>query len=599
MNLNDYHFFRCEGGHPILEWQVSTLDELLSFRALERPDQKQFAVLGDGESVTAEMTFKEAHEWACRVAGLLARFVPERSRILLCFENGMEVIAAFFGCAYANMVPVSGVYPSSVGSRDRLFDILEDSEAVAVIGMRQTLMDFRRQSHGQATGVKWIPIEGAERAEPLYRHHATEINETALVQYTSGSVGRPRGVKITHLNLGANLSRLLKRTGFYDGGLGLSWLPLSHDMGLMVGLLIGVVAGGPCWLMLPQHFIEKPERWLKAIHRYRVGFSAGPNFAYELCARQIPDEVVAQLDLSCWCRSIIGAEMIEEDSVSCFFERFEPAGLARTVLRPGYGMAETTLMISSGGRQGHEVVSFGTFSRSALACKHVAPPQDDDDKRVLASCGKVIEGHEILIVDPENEDVLPEGEVGELWLHGPSVTPGYLNRDDENRERFGFMHGGKSFFRSRDTGFFHQGELYVTGRMENRIMLDGRVFDPDDLAHVIRVACPVFKGRSLAIFRQNDTLCVLGEIVSSFPEAQRGALMQTMARALARVCPVRSLHTVLLRSGGIRRTPSGKIRLSATCDALENAHLPLIDERTFSGRELSTVEVLERPEMKL
>lgn len=599
-HLDQYRCCYYDDGRVLLDWQVSTLDELLSFRALERPDQRQFAVLGDGENVTAELTFKEAHDWACLVAGLLTRFVPERSRILLCFDNGMEAIAGFFGCAYANMVPVSGVYPSSVGSRDRLFDILDDSQAVAVIGARQTLMDFRRQAEGRGKGVKWVPIEGAQKAEPLYRHHATGMDDTALVQYTSGSVGRPRGVCITHRNLGANLSRLLERTGFYDGGLGLSWLPLSHDMGLMIGLLIGVVAGGPCWLMLPQHFIEKPQRWVEAIDRYRVGFSAGPNFAYELCAHHVSDEQARRLDLSCWRRSVIGAEMIEEDSVATFFKRFELSNLAQTVLRPGYGMAETTLMIASGGRQGHEIVSFGRFSRSALACKHVEAPQHEDDARVLASCGKVIEGHAILVVDPESEDVLPEGCVGELWLSGPSITPGYLNRDDENRERFGFEHDGKRFFRSRDMGFFHQGELYVTGRMENQIMFEGRVFDPDDLAHVVRVACPVFKGRSLAIFRQNDDLCVLGEVAASVPSAQREALAWTMVRALARVCPiVRSMRIVLVRPGGICRTPSGKIRLSATRTALEERGLPVLDDRQFGEERLKTVEVINRPEMRL
>lgn len=598
--LDDYHYiYRHDDDRPLLDCQNSTLDELLSFRAIERPDQEQFAILEDGENVTAVMTFREAHEWACRVAGLLKRFVPERSRILLCFENGLEVTAAFFGCAYANMVPVSGVYPSFIDSTERLFDILADSEAVAVIGLRQTLIDFRRQANGRAKGVKWIPIEGAEKVSPVYRHRAVTVDDVALVQYTSGSVGRPRGVCITHYNLGTNLSALLQRTGFYNGGLGLSWLPLSHDMGLMIGLLVGVAAGGPCWLMLPQHFIAHPDYWLKAISRYRVGFSAGPNFAYELCAQQTSDDVIQNLDLSCWERSVIGAEMIEQDAVNYFFQRLEPTGLKKTVIRPGYGMAETTLMITSGGYRGDEVASFHKFSRSALTQKRVESPRTGEDTRILASCGYVIEGHEIAVVDPDREEALPEGYVGELWLHGPSVSPGYLNRDDENRERFGCVLNGKSFFRSRDTGFFHKGELYITGRMENRITLAGRIFDPDDLVNVVRAACPIFKDRSLAIFRDNNDLCVIGEIVASFPKTQHNQLLWKVARAIARVCPTRSVRAVLVRSGGIYRTPSGKIRLSATREALEQCAIPIMTEQRFQADELDVVDIVNQPEVRL
>lgn len=601
----DYQVEYFDNGRVLLDRRVSRLDELLSFRALERPEQKQFALLGDGESVTESLTFRQAHDWACKVAGLLARFAPEGSRILLCFENGMAAIAGFFGCSYANMVPVSGVYPTAVGSVERLFYILEDSEAVAVLGPRDTLMDFRRQAAGRAKAVKWIPIEGAEQVEPLYRRRAAEMDDVALVQYTSGSVGQPRGVQITHRNLGVNLSLLLDRTGFFDGSLGLSWLPLSHDMGLVIGLLIGVVAGGPCWLMTPQHFIEKPERWLAAISRYRVGFSAGPNFAYELLAHNVPEEALKGLDLSCWKRSVIGAEMIEQESVAHFLERFAPYGVEKTLLRPGYGMAETTLMIASGGKQGHEVVTFERFSRMGLAAGRVEAPQHEYDGRVLASCGKVIEGHNICVVEPETGEPLPDGRVGELWLTGPSVSPGYLNREQENKERFGLdiasMPEGKSWFRSRDMGFFYEGQLYLTGRAEHSLFIDGQYFDPDDLAQAIRTECSAFSSRAVAVFHGETEICVVGELSTAQAAQADGhnALLEAMARAVGRICPLQRLRCVLVRQGGIQRTPSGKIRMKATAQALSDEMIPVVRERLFGADELRRVEILFKAEQPL
>lgn len=601
-----YRLYHHEDGHVLLDWTSSTLDEMLSYRASITPDYKQFSYIGDGEHITQEMTLGETHEWACRVAGLIARFVPERSHVVLCFENGLEAIAGFFGCVYANMIPVSGIYPTAPESVPRLVDILEDSKAVAVIGLRQTLLDFRRMMPKGAPSVKWIPIEAAEKTEPLYRRHAANVHDVALVQYTSGSVGRPRGVQITHYNLGCNLFLMLGRIGFYDGAIGVSWLPLSHDMGLITGLLVGLTAGGPCMLMSPFHFIEKPERWLKVISRYRVSFTASPNFAYDLCNRTVSDETLKTLDLSCWWRSLIGAEMIEQDTVERFIERFSQAGVTRTLIHSGYGMAETTLGIASGGQhvavkdnRGDSVVSFKAFSRSALTEGVVRLPEDVGDERVLASCGEALEGHKIAVVDPETGEALGEDHVGELWLNGPSISPGYLNREQENRERFGLMLNGDPYFRSRDMGFIHLGQLYITGRLENRLLIGGRFFDPDDLASVIRHKCPLFSARSLAIFREGKELCVLGEISAASLSGQETSLSYKMARALKAVCPVGMVRIVLVRVGGISRTPSGKIRLKATQEAFREKSLPILEERFFTEAELEVVDILDHPSMIL
>lgn len=286
--------------------------------------------------------------------------------------------------------------------------------------------------------------------------------------------------------------------------------------------------------------------------------------------------------------------MIEQGTVERFFERYCPLGIERPILRPGYGMAETTLMITSGGWDGKEVVSFETFSRSGLAEGRAEPPHHEYDRRVLANCGRAIEEHAVLVVDPESGNPLPDGQVGELWLSGPSVTPGYLNREQENRERFSLELEGRRWFRSRDMGFLLEGRLFVTGRMENSLLIGEQRYDPDDLAQAIRLACPVFTSRSVAVFRHEGVLCVMGELsltqIRQDPDHE--ALLAAMARAIGRACPVRKLRCVLVRQGGICRTPSGKIRLSTTSEAFTAGRLPVVQERNFGPEELEKVEIL-------
>ncbi|PHI96758.1 hypothetical protein BG621_03220 [Parasaccharibacter apium] len=583
----------------VLNKDKNRLDEMLSFRAVENPDKVRFFLLDEEGEIEESATFQQMHDWACRIAGLVDRFMPERSRVVLCFENGTASVAGFFGCLYANMEPVSGVYPAMLGSADRLFEIVEDCGAVAVLGTRETLMGFRRQADGRAAGLKWIPIEGAEQAKPLHRRHAAALDDIAYVQYTSGSTGHPRGVKITHRNVGANLQQLMLRGNLWAGESGLIWLPLSHDLGL-VSVLYCIGAGGALWLMRPEHFIAKPERWVQAIDRYRLSFSAGPNFAYELLAHRVPDTALEGLDLSCWAWSFIGAEMIEQDTVERLFQRYMPLGLKKSVLRPGYGMAETTLMIASGEGDGKEVVSFEIVSRYALAEGRVAPPQTAYDKRAVANCGRVIEGHAILVVDPESETCLPEGQVGELWLSGPSVTPGYVNCEVENRERFIIGDDGRRWFRSRDLGFMQQGCLFVSGRLDNGVLIDGQRYDPADLAQAVRQACPLFHSRGVAVFRYEGLLCVMGELSLTHIRQTEGHkdVLAAMARAMRRVCPVKHIRCVLVRQGGIWRTPSGKVRLSATCAAYAEGRVPIVQEQRFGPEFLERIEVLawgERP----
>lgn len=582
-----------------LNKDANRVDEMLSFRAVENPDKVRFFLLDEEGEIEESATFQQMHDWACRIAGLVDRFMPERSRVVLCFENGTASVAGFFGCLYANMEPVSGVYPAMLGSADRLFEIVEDSGAVAVLGTRETLMGFRRQAAGRAAGLKWIPIEGAEQAKPLHRRHAAALDDIAYVQYTSGSTGHPRGVEITHRNVGANLQQMMLRGNLWAGESGLIWLPLSHDLGL-VSVLYCIGAGGALWLMRPEHFIAKPERWVQAIDRYRLSFSAGPNFAYELLARQVPDAALEGLDLSCWAWSFIGAEMIEQDTVETLFKRYLPIGLKKSVLRPGYGMAETTLMVSSGKGDGKEVVSFDVVSRRALAEGRVAPPYDAYDKRAVANCGRVIDGHDILVVDPENEAPLPDGQVGELWFSGPSVTPGYVNREVENRERFIMGDDGRRWFRSRDMGFMQQGCLFVTGRLENSVPIGEQRYDPADLAQAVRQACPLFTSRAVAVFRHEGMLCVMGELSLTHIRQTEdyGAVLEAMARAMRHICPVKQIRCVLVRQGGIWRTPSGKMRLAATSEAYTQGRLPVVQEQSFGPESLEHLEVLawgERP----
>jgi len=538
-------------------WKQRTLVDLLEFRRLTRKDNPIFLFLGDGENITDRLSAEELHNRASLAGAHLARLLPSGARVILLFENGLDYIVAFFACLYAGHIPVSGIYPSAIGASERFSFILQDSGAQAVLGKRDTLTLFHLPD---TNAVKWIPLESALNAPRPIAPAALTSDSLALVQYTSGSTENPKGVCLSHRNICHNIHAQLISFQYQDDDTGLSWLPFTHDMGLVGAVLPALAAGNPFYFMAPDKFIEKPSRWLEAISRYGITISGGPDFAYRYCARLSGEEISPRWDFSRWNIAFNGSENISPDTLEKFSATFGPMGFKSAAFYPCYGLAENALLVTSG-RKGHGV-SLVSFDRLALSNGEavVTRTDDADAVTVLASCGTAHEDQHVHIVDPELQVFLPEGRVGEIWIDSPSVSVGYLNNPLRNAQCF-VIKDGTRYLRTQDFGFLHEGALFHVGRLSEKFAYNGNVYYTNDIA----VSLSQAMDGALCIVAppelpKRDLPCLMIETADA---ARIPALRKAMADTM-KSYRIDRFAFYFMRKGFVIRTPSGKIRADLT-----------------------------------
>src|SRR6185369_12042553 len=370
-----------------------------------------------------------------------------------------------------------------------------------------------------------------------------EPGDIAFLQYTSGSTGTSKGVMVTHANLLDNLDRIRIAISQTPESVVVGWLPLFHDMGLIGNVLLPCFVGSDCVLMSPAAFLQKPARWLQAIHRFRGATSGGPNFAYDLCARSVGPEVREGLDLSSWKVAFNGAEPVRAETLRRFAEAFAPCGFRRAAFVPCYGLAEATLLV--------------TAARGAADAEPV-------------SCGALPAGGEVLVVEPESGVPCTGEAVGEIWVSEPSVAAGYWNRPEETRATFGaVLRDGRGstlrYLRTGDLGFVRGGELVVAGRLKDLIILRGRNLYPQDVERTAEQAHPALRaggGAAFSIEEQGEErLVVVQEVERRFSAGGGlGEITDAIRRAVAEEHGVRVAGVALLRTGTVPKTSSGKIR---------------------------------------
>ncbi|WP_122050502.1 AMP-binding protein [Asaia bogorensis] len=544
-------------------WQERTLVDLLKLRRITKKENPIFLFLGDGENVTDTLSAVELHERAGRAGAHLSRTLPKGAHVMLLFENGIDYIVAFFSCLYAGLVPVSGVYPSAIGAIERFAFILQDSQAKAVLGKRDTLTLFH-QGEIARSGVKWIPLESALKAPAPIEPDMPTSDTLAVIQYTSGSTENPKGVCLTHRNICHNIHAQLVSFQYQDNDTGLSWLPFTHDMGLVGAVLPALAAGNPFYFMGPDKFIEKPSRWLQAISRYGATISGGPDFAYRYCARLPERDTSPEWDLSRWAIAFNGSENISPDTLSKFEARFSRQGFSGKSFYPCYGLAENSLLVTSG-RKGAGV-NLVAFDREALSRGDAVPVDvsagetDREMTSALASCGTPHEDQHIHIADQETLSFLTEGKVGEIWIDSPSVSTGYFNSPLRNAQCFVERHG-KRYLRTQDFGFLHQGELFHVGRLSEKFLYEGNIYYTNDVSlslsqaldgALCMVVPPVLPEREL------PTVIIEHDDIESLPDFRQRLVATMNSYRITRF----AFH--FIRKGFVIRTPSGKIRADLT-----------------------------------
>jgi len=525
--------------------------EVLQHWAGSRPDELAFRFLLDGEQAEQCVSFGELEQRVRGVAARLQQLEACGERVLLLYPSGLEFITAFLGCLFAGAVAVPA-YPPDPTRLDRtlprLEGIVRDARPRVALTTQRVLelSEALRDSSPAFAELQWLATDVLPDEAHGWRTPVLERESLAFLQYTSGSTGAPKGVMVSHGDLLHN-SRAIQRSFGHTGELvGVGWLPLYHDMGLIGKVMQPLYLGRPCTLLSPVDFLARPARWLEAISRYGATTSGGPNFAYELCVRKTTREQRERLDLSTWRVAFVGAEPVREATLSRFAEAFRCSGFTRRAFFPCYGLAEATLM-ASGGFQGKT---------------------DPGAERGVVCVGRPVIDREVSIVDPVQRVRLGAGEVGEVWLSGAGIPVGYWNRPADTAEVFGArlaVSGEGPFLRTGDLGFLRDGALFVTGRAKDLIIIRGRNHYPADIEQSVEASSAALRpGCSVAFGVEVDgeeRLVVLAELRSKeAPEAELRGLVDEVCRAVALAHDVR-VHAIRLLPGGqIPKTSSGKVQ---------------------------------------
>ncbi|MGW7367621.1 AMP-binding protein [Streptomyces sp. NPDC054841] len=539
-----------------------------------------------------EMSYAELDRAARAAAHRLAALTAPGDRVLLSCGPGTGFLRAFLACLYAGAVPVPVPAPGGFGRQEsRTTAIARDTGARLVLTDEATyavVTGWLEQEGDALPGLAAVTVESAERdGDPdAWTEPAADPGTLCFLQYTSGSTSDPKGVMVPHGALVHNLRLMRDCHGWHEGMTWCSWLPAYHDMGLIAMMLAPLHLGGTAVLMSSTDFLKRPVSWLRLIERHGAEISCAPNFAYDLCARRLGEEQTAGLDLSRWRYACNGAEPVDPATLARFAERFAGCGFEPKALLPGYGLAEATLFVS--GTRADQPPTVLRADPAALARGKVAEAEQAGLVQELASSG-IVRGLDVRIVDPRTSAECREGTVGEIWIRGGSVALGYWNRPEETDRTFRAVTAGgdEGFLRTGDLGALRDGELYVTGRIKEMIIVHGRNLYPHDIERTLGDLSPSFAGLPAAVFPvrpaggpAHEEIVAVQELrARGLSEGELTALARTARTKLAQRLGVRVGALVLVRVGRIRRTTSGKIQRSLMRSLFEQDQLePLHEE---------------------
>ena len=565
-----------------------TLVQSLQQRAAQTPDQVALRFLAESAEHSVVLSYRDLDQRARTIAAALQANAGLGERAVLLFPSGPDYVAAFFGCLYAGVIAVPAYPPESTRRhhQERLLSIISDAEPRLLLTIA-SLSEGLAQIENAPTVLSVDTLE-AQQADQWVEPDL-KADDIAFLQYTSGSTALPKGVQVSHGNLVAN--ELLIRRGF---GIDLnpddvivSWLPLYHDMGLIGGLLQPIFSGVPCVLMSPAYFLGRPLRWLEAISEYGGTISGGPDFAYRLCSERVSESALERLDLSRWRVAYSGSEPIRLDTLERFAEKFAACGFTPNNFFASYGLAEATLFVA-GGSRGRGIPAL-RVDEQALAANRAEPGQGP----AIMSCGTSQPDHAVLIADPHTLTELPDQCVGELWATGPSIAHGYWRNPEASAKTF-VQHAGRTWLRTGDLGFIRDGEVYITGRLKDLLIVRGHNLYPQDIEQTIEREVEVVRKGRVAAFAVNDQglegIGIAAEISRSVQKIlPPEALIKAIRQAVAEACQQAPSVVVLLNPGALPKTSSGKVQRAAC--ALRHADGSLDSYAQFPGQQGPASEV--------
>jgi acyl-CoA synthetase (AMP-forming)/AMP-acid ligase II len=558
----------------------ASLVAMLRARVERGADTLAYTFLADGERESESFTYGELDRRARAIAVTLDdRGVGAGERALLLYPPGLDFIAAFFGCLYRGViaVPAYPPHPAQVArTAPRLVGIATDAE-ISVVLATTAVASTRRVVARFAPSldqVQWIATDALDdTVAGRWQEPRIDRDSLAFLQYTSGSTAAPRGVMISHANLLHNLGYADHVEENDATSVSVSWLPVIHDMGLIEGVLQPVYAGYPAYLMAPAAFLQRPIRWLQAITRFAATNSGGPNFAYDLCVRKITPEQRESLDLSTWRVAYNGAEPIRRDTLVSFHQTFRDVGFRWRSFYPVYGLAEATLVVSSGRRSYEPVVHHVDCDGLRRGLVRAAHDGSDAQTQLLVSSGPVSFGTSVLIVDPESHVECEPDHVGEIWVASPSVARGYWRRVGESEYTFDACLGdGRGpYLRTGDLGVLRDGEVIVTGRLKDLLIVRGFKHYPQDIELTVERSHPAVRPGSVAALSVEadgeEAIAVAAEIDprrgNGDARVEPGDVIAAIRQRVADQHGVQVQAVALLAVGALPKTSSGKVRRQA------------------------------------
>lgn len=558
-------------------FKPATILELLRYRAENQPDKLAYTFLVDGKKEMSPVSYSLLDKQAKAIAAYLQQYQAKGERALLLYPQGTEVISAFCGCLYSGVIAIPVPPPESGRLRrtlPRLRSIVQDAKATFALTTESILglIEEVKDEFPEFDSIKWVDTEkiNLEWAEK-WQDPDIDKDQIAYLQYTSGSTATPKGVMLTHFNLMHHCGYLKEACGYDENSVSITWMPYFHDYGLVEGMMVPLYNGHPCYLMSPFSFVKRPIQWLKNFGKYKGTHSQAPNFAYDLCVRRFrPKKDAEGLDLSTWQQAGNAAEPINPEVMLKFLDTFSPYGFQWETFAPAYGLAEYTLLASSKPKGTKPV--FLKLETSEIEQDRIVEAPDDKEEgvRIFPSCGRKVCDTNIKIVDPDSLIALPEDRVGEIWLSDPSMATGYWQREDATEETFrAYIKDTNEgpFLRTGDLGFYYQGELYITGRIKDLIIIRGTNHYPQDIEWTVQSLSESLRpdyGAAFSVTANGEERLVMVQEVERKAQINNpDELIADIRQEIAEQHEIMPYGIVLAKGGTVLKTASGKIQRRA------------------------------------
>ncbi|HEX6284299.1 MAG TPA: fatty acyl-AMP ligase, partial [Pyrinomonadaceae bacterium] len=579
---------------------TDTLVDLLEWRARSQEERVAYTFLGEGENQRISLSWAELHRKAQIIGQHLVSMDAAGKTVLLLYPSDLEYVAAFFGCLYAGAIAVPAYPPRLNRNLHRLQAVVADSRATLALSVsfiRDRIEPLCRQLP-ILSSLKWLTTDDLkEDGSETWRRPSLSGDTPAFLQYTSGSTSAPKGVIVSHANLLHNEQLIQQAFSQTESSVIVGWLPLYHDMGLIGNVLQTLYVGARCVLMSPAAFLQSPFRWLQAISYAKATTSGGPNFAYDLCVRKISEDQRAQLDLSSWKVAFNGAEPIRPATLERFAKAFEPCGFNAEAFHPCYGLAEATLFVTGKASGKPRVQSFN--ASELIKNRAVSSGGNGTENKRLVSCGVSFGEQKVLVVNPETRIEAEANEVGEIWVAGSSVAGGYWNQHEATLQTFRARLEGDSeetFLRTGDLGFLHEGELYVTGRVKDLIIVRGLNHYPQDIEQTVEQSHRALRpgcGAAFSLEIEGEERLVVVQEVQRTRTATDQEIIEAIRQRIAEEHEVQVQAIALIRQGSIHKTSSGKIQRNACRRAFLKRELEL--EAEWETGKSETAQVRSTP----